>query len=229
MPARVTMIGVVGNSNVDQSMRNLLDSAWIVGNLIAKSGNIVLTGGHHGFEEESVKHYAILGAFGAGKVDRTVGVIGIPPGRISTTLGKATGEVEKGSSSDGICHWVYPHTGLSSGDRNPLTGQTPDILIALHGEKGTPQEVSEAIKAERLVVFLNSWESLRIKLTATPKKGQLHTAKTEEQAVKQALRLVGPGVQLRGGFPSQYKNLSASLCREVQDAVAWLGKRVATV
>lgn len=224
MTSRVVVMGVVGKSNVDDSRLRLIESAWSVGKLIAMSGNIVLTGGYHKFSEKSVKHHAILGAFDAAKADRKVGVLGIPPSKISTARGKTIGTIEQNSTSDRLCSWVYPHTGLSSEERNPLTGQTPDVLIALEGEDGTPQEVSEAIKAGRQVVFLNSWAVLKDKLTAAPR--ELHIATTEQQAVELALRLTGPEIQLRGGFPSNYPLLSSDFCRRAQDATAWLREQV---
>lgn len=225
MSTRVAIIGVVGKSNVDQSRLGLLDSARTVGCLIAESGNIVLTGGHHDFKEESVKHYALLGAFDASKAGRKVGVLGIPPGKMSTALRKSIGDVEENYSVDQLRYWVYPHTGLSSGERNPLTGKTPDILIALYGKEGTPQEVSEAIQAGRHVVFLNSWEALREELTAHPR--ELHTATMEKEAVDLALRLLRSEAQLCGGFPSTYSPLSSGFCHKVQEATAWLREQVA--
>lgn len=227
--AGIAIIGVVGNSNVDVgeiANLELLKSAWLVGRLIAESGHILLTGGHHLVPEHSVKHAALLGTLDIGATNRIVGIVGIPPDKFTNERKKRVGEVEEGSSNDHLCHWVYAHTGFTSGKRNPLTGQTPDVLIALKGKHGTPQEVSEALKVERPVVFLKSWTILKDELTVKPKDGQRHEANSEEEAVDKALGLVDYGGRLGSGFPTQYKGLPEGIGTRVVEAITRLRERL---
>lgn len=148
------IIGVVGGTK--RAKEQALDFAKRIGRSIAKSRSILVTGGKADESESSVKARAMCGAVSAANSALPVGAVGIIPDETRNP------PVELASmASNPSCHLLYLYTGVSSYQRNILTGQLADVLIALPGEKGTLSEVAYAVNAGRPVVFLESWEALR--------------------------------------------------------------------
>jgi len=161
---QVVIIGVIGKSHLDASNRDnqaLLFTAHRIGQLIAQRGAIVLTGGHHAVWENSVKHYALLGALAAANYGLSARLIGILPEAISSMIStNVDRHVECIDLTDPKRCCVYVHTQLESSERDVKTGATVDVMIALRGRSGTSREAAATLKAKRPVVFLNSWRVL---------------------------------------------------------------------
>ena len=207
----LAIIGVVGRTfkakdldvdgNLPTADRTLLQLAQKVGQLIAARGDIVLTGGHHEKPENSVKYCTLVGAAQVSPAR----VIGILPKSISKAV-KVKPVVACLTPNKAPLRCLYVHTGLSSEERNPLTGSAADALIALKGVSGTPQEVDAALAAPRPVVFLNSWKVLKPLLSDPPSVALL--AKTPKEAVENVLNALGlpygPAPRLNGCFPGTF-------------------------
>ncbi|OYU32375.1 MAG: hypothetical protein CFE39_03870 [Comamonadaceae bacterium PBBC2] len=156
-------IGVVGKSNTKD--HGLLANAYKVGAHLSRLGHAVLTGGHHRHVESSVKYQALLGAISLQNEMSCVRLIGVVPKNISAQL-RPPITVRRIESDDGPSmklRYIYIHTQLKSEERDPITGEVADALIALCGESGTPREVAAALMAGRPVVFFNSLEFLKEK------------------------------------------------------------------
>ena len=127
---RPLMIAVVGAAECDTAAR---EHAFETGELLARRGCVVVTGGRSGVMEA-----ASAGAAGAGGT-----VIGILPGE---------------QASEANPHVTIPIvTGMGEA-RNAIIARTADALIALTGEFGTLCEIAFALKFGKPVVSLNSWE-----------------------------------------------------------------------
>lgn len=113
--------------------RQLAQDAHDIGEMAARCGFAVLTGGLSG-----VMEYAAKGAKSVGGL-----TIGILPGEIA----------EQANSSIDI---VIPSgIGLA---RNSITALAGDVLIALPGGLGTLQEMTYALEYGRAVISFNSFE-----------------------------------------------------------------------
>ena len=123
-------IGVIGGASAE---KNYLEIAEKVGELIAKSGNILINGGLSG-----VMEYASKGAFEAGGI-----VIGIVPGYDH-------------KSSNRFTTIVLP-TGIGFA-RNFLIIRACHSLIAIDGSNGTISEASFAISEGKPVISIDSLE-----------------------------------------------------------------------
>jgi len=201
------IIGVVGKSNLTESRENneFLQLAENVGREIAKAGQVVLTGGHHGLFEYAVKYRALKGALNwSNESSAIVRLIGIVPKSISKKLANNgwsfTRPVERRKQRN--IHWLYCHTGLESELRDPITGQTVDALIVMYGENGTKREVKAAETAGTPIVFLKS--NLKFESWQEEKLTDENTAETPGQAVEMVMNLLKDekGILLRGAFPS---------------------------
>jgi len=131
---RCPIIGVVGGSKVTApNVSRAYKMAQKLGELIARSGAILLCGGGSGVMEASA-----LGAKGAG--GHTVGIMPSqhPP-------------------NAGIEHAVF--TAMGDG-RNFLNAFVSDVMIAMKGEAGTLSEIALAIKVGTPVVYLCAWDFL---------------------------------------------------------------------
>jgi uncharacterized protein (TIGR00725 family) len=168
---RIPIIGVIGGTT--EAKEGTLKLASRLGHAIAKSGCILLTGGEAIEAEESVKAQAMAAALKAATSNRRVGVIGLIPDTKAPVIRFDVHE----NISPGFR--LYLNTGVSSHERNVLTGSLPDALIALRGKGGTLSEVAYALNASRPIVFLNSWYHLRSAL------------KTERENVKAIVRESG--------------------------------------
>jgi uncharacterized protein (TIGR00725 family) len=151
----ITIIGVVGGTK--SSTKKTLNLALQLGQCIAESCNIVLTGGEPDQYGGSVKAQAMYGAVKMARPDRPVGVIGILEKKDTKAPGVSI-LVEAGAPQ---VHKLYLNTGVSSHKRNVLTGGLPDVLVALPGKAGTLSEIAYALNARKPLVFLNSWQVLR--------------------------------------------------------------------
>jgi uncharacterized protein (TIGR00725 family) len=135
-----------------------------VGRLLARAGAIVVTGGLGGAMEAASRGAAAEGG---------------------TTVGILPGRTREGAN---------PHltvsipTGMGEG-RNVLNVRAADALIAVAGEFGTLSEIAFALKTGVPVVGLNTWELSKAgrSVQAFPR------VDTPEEAVREALRLGGPG------------------------------------
>ena len=124
------IIGVIGGGECGGKA---LEQAYEVGRLIAERGGVLICGGLGGVMEAAAK-----GAFEAGGL--TIGVI---PGF---------------SADDANPYIAVPIvTGLSHA-RNIIIVRTCEVAIAISGSFGTLSEIAFALKLEKPVVSLGSWE-----------------------------------------------------------------------
>jgi len=126
----VKIVAVIGAGQADARLRQLADE---VGERLARAGLIVATGGLGGVMEA-----ASAGAARAGGV-----VVGILPG---PSTGAANPYVQ-----------VPIATGIGEA-RNAVLVNTADGLIAIGGEYGTLSEIAFALKADKPIVALDSWD-----------------------------------------------------------------------
>jgi uncharacterized protein (TIGR00725 family) len=154
-------IAVVGASQCDDSSR---DDASAVGHAIAAAGAILLCGGGAGVMEAAAK-----GARAAG--GRTIGIL---PG---------TGPEE---SPPNPFIEIPIYTGMGQA-RNLVLVLSADAIIAVGGEWGTLSEIAMAMKHDRPLVLLGSWnlEPPRSREIATPQ-----SASTPQEAVRLALDMI---------------------------------------
>jgi len=124
------IIGVIGAGTAGE---DILGMAEETGRLIAEHGCLLICGGMGGVMEASAR-----GAKGAGGT--TIGILPHPDRHtanpyidipIATSFGEA---------------------------RNLIIIRTADILIAVGGEYGTLSEIAFALKTEKRVIGLNTWE-----------------------------------------------------------------------
>jgi SLOG cluster4 family len=133
------IIGVMGGDGPK-------DAAQRLGAAITSRGHIVLTGGKNQDKSE-VKDAALFGAArsaaSSGGVARLVGILrgGIPAWEPHIAANEQS---------------FFLHTGLTSAERDCITGTTPDALIILCGSTGTLTETAFAEIAGRPVLFLAS-------------------------------------------------------------------------
>lgn len=138
------LIGVVGSGNAAPEILTLAES---VGKAIVERGHILVTGGQPA-GGPNVKDKAMDGALTA---PGPVGLISILPKGIAGVTVDTRQSVRR----------VVLQTGMSSNQRNLLTGGFPNALIAIGGAAGTASECAYALDAEIPVIFLNAWESLQ--------------------------------------------------------------------
>jgi uncharacterized protein (TIGR00725 family) len=124
------IIGVIGAGKAGEDILGLAEET---GRLIAENGCLLICGGMGGVMEASAK-----GAKGAGGT--TIGILPSPDRHnanpyidipIATSFGEA---------------------------RNLIIIRTADVLIAVGGEYGTLSEIAFALKTEKRVIGLHSWE-----------------------------------------------------------------------
>lgn len=134
---RTPLVGIIGGE--DRS-----GCARLVGRELAKKKCVVLTGGCPIDGRSETKHAAIMGALDAEKYGEGVArFIGIMPNC-------------KQSNFSFECltpKQLVIHTGLSSLDRDPINGTTPDILICFNGGSGTICELAFGIAVGREAIF----------------------------------------------------------------------------
>ena len=204
MKRSCAIIGVVGSTyskdrravpKLSDDEQAVLRLACQVGAQIAARDLVLLTGGHHACPEASVKYESLDGATKSGGCR----VIGVLPKSISHGRGARSVDAVLDQRS------LYVHTQLESHERNPLTGQAADVLIALQGGSGTAEEIGHALCAGRPVVFLDSWSVLKPLLSDPP--ADPVTATKADEAVDKGLGAIGwnsPSPQLTGRFPDRF-------------------------
>jgi len=146
------IIGVIGAGTAGE---DILGMAEETGRLIAEHGCLLICGGMGGVMEASAR-----GARGAGGT--TIGILPQPDRHtanpyidipIATSFGEA---------------------------RNLIIIRTADILIAVGGEYGTLSEIAFALKTEKRVIGLNTWDIRGIIKAGSP-----------AEAVSIALKILG--------------------------------------
>jgi len=146
------IIGVIGAGTAGE---DILGMAEETGRLIAEHGCLLICGGMGGVMEASAR-----GAKGAGGT--TIGILPQPDRHtanpyidipIATSFGEA---------------------------RNLIIIRTADILIAVGGEYGTLSEIAFALKTEKRVIGLNTWDIRGIIKSGSP-----------AEAVSIALKILG--------------------------------------
>jgi uncharacterized protein (TIGR00725 family) len=145
------IIGVIGAGRADEKT---LAVAETVGRLIAKRGAMIVCGGLGGVMEAAAK-----GAQAEGGT-----TIGILP---QNTKDSANPYID-----------VPVATGFGEG-RNVVIVRTADALIAVGGEYGTLSEIALALKMEKPVIGLRTWEIPGV-----------IKAKDEEDAVEKAFHAI---------------------------------------
>ncbi|PLX17411.1 MAG: TIGR00725 family protein [Candidatus Muiribacterium halophilum] len=128
-------IAVIGQAE-RSDLKELI--AYEVGQHIARKGGILITGGMGGVMEACAK-----GAKSEG--GQTVGILPVY-------------EKEKGNRFLDI---IIP-SGLGHA-RNALVVSSADVVIAIGGEYGTLSEISIALKLEKNVITLQSWDIPQLK------------------------------------------------------------------
>jgi uncharacterized protein (TIGR00725 family) len=123
-------IAVVGGGECDAGCEQAAEE---VGRRVAEAGGVLVCGGLGGVMEAACR-----GAAEAGGV--TVGLLG--------------GD----SRSDANCHVsIALATGLGE-VRNALVARSADAVIAIGGEYGTLSEIAFALKLDKPVIGLNTWQ-----------------------------------------------------------------------
>ncbi|MCF8043775.1 MAG: TIGR00725 family protein [Desulfarculaceae bacterium] len=145
------LISVIGAGAADEQQKR---DAFRVGELLAKAGWGVVCGGLAGVMTEACRGCASAGGF----------TVGLLPGN-------------EHDAANQWCKVVLP-TGLGQA-RNALVVLAGRGAIAVGGEGGTLSEIGHALKAERPVVSLGSWQ-----VEGVPQ------AESPEQAVEMLLRLL---------------------------------------
>ncbi len=153
------LVGVIGER--DASPENIL-RAYTVGHLLAERGFALVCGGLGGVMEA-----ACHGACDAGGL-----TLGILPG---IDAAEANPYVQ-----------IAIVTGLNEA-RNLLIVRSALVLIAIGGEYGTLSEMAFALKMNKPVIALHSWQPERPGISHPT----LHTAQTPEEAIELLLRLLG--------------------------------------
>lgn len=134
------IVGVIGAGSAGDEIMGMAEE---VGRLVAESGFILICGGMGGVMEAAAK-----GAMEAGGT--TVGILPSPDRHsanpyieipIATSFGEA---------------------------RNLIIIRTADVLIAVGGEYGTLSEIAFALKMEKPVIGLNTWDIPGVVKAKTP-------------------------------------------------------------
>jgi uncharacterized protein (TIGR00725 family) len=165
-PPRSPYVAVIGDGDPrGPEAQRILEWAEEVGQLLARGGATVVTGGMGG-----VMRAASRGAVGAGGQS-----IGILPG-------------SDPADANEFVQIVIP-TGLGVA-RNLVVVTAADVVIAVGGRHGTLSEIGLALRQGREVVTLSSW-----RLESEQRMGgpRIHRARDPREAAALALRLAADG------------------------------------
>jgi uncharacterized protein (TIGR00725 family) len=143
MKKSTPIIGVIGAAMADEQ---LYARAKKVGSLIAQKGWTLINGGMYGVMEASAK-----GASEQGGI-----VIGILPTH---------------SKRDANEYITYPIVTNIGEARNVIIARTADALIAVGGREGTLSEIAYALKFEKPVASLGSWDIPGVHNVNSPEEG----------------------------------------------------------
>lgn len=134
---RIPVVGVIGGEDRSGCARS-------VGRELVKNRCVVLTGGCPIDGHNETKHAAMMGALDAEQLgEGTARLIGIMP---------------KNNTQNLIFECLTPrqliiHSGLSSLDRDPINGITPDVLVCFDGGTGTLCELAFGLAFGREAIF----------------------------------------------------------------------------
>jgi uncharacterized protein (TIGR00725 family) len=173
MKNRKIQIGVMGSAADLKYGKNMEKIAEEVGNLVAKSGAVLIFGAEKDYD--SLSTAACRGAKKAGGL--TVGI----------TYGKGMNIYEKNAD-------VIIPTGLERGGGRELTlVLSCDAIITINGGSGTLTEIAIAYQANIPVVALNNtggWsEKLSGQYLDDRKRIKIESAKSPKEAVLMAIKL----------------------------------------
>jgi hypothetical protein len=163
---RPPYVAVIGDGDPrGPDAHRILESAEEVGQLLARGGATVITGGLGG-----VMRAASRGALGAG--GHTIGIL---PGADASEANE------------------YVRTPIATGlgvARNLVVVTSADAVVAVGGRHGTLSEIGLALRMGRHVVALSSW-----RLESDQRMGgpRIHRARDPHEAVALALRLASEG------------------------------------
>jgi uncharacterized protein (TIGR00725 family) len=164
--ARTRYVAVIGDGDPrGPDAHRLLESAEEVGQLLARGGAVVVTGGLGG-----IMRAASQGAAGAG--GETIGILpGTDPAEanefVRTPIATGLGVV-----------------------RNLVVVTSADAVVAVGGRHGTLSEIGLALRMGRHVVTLSSW---RVEADGRFGGPSIHRAKDPREAAALALRLAKEG------------------------------------
>lgn len=163
---RQPYVAVIGDGDPrGPDAHRLLESAEEVGQLLARGGAIVITGGLGG-----VMRAASRGALAAG--GQTIGIL---PGADASEANE------------------FVRTPIATGlgvARNLVVVTAADAVVAVGGRHGTLSEIGLALRMGRHVVTLSSW---RIESDQRMGGPRVHSARDPHSAVALALRLATEG------------------------------------
>lgn len=170
---RPPYVAVIGDGDPrGPDAHRLLEWAEEVGQLLARAGATVVTGGLGG-----VMRAASRGALGAG--GHTIGIL---PGADASEANE------------------FVHTPIATGlgvMRNLVVVTASDAVIAVGGRHGTLSEIGLALRMGRSVVTLSSWRVESDQRLGGPR---IYRARTAREGVELALQLARSGpVQVSGG------------------------------
>ena len=146
------IVGVIGGDDSNQ-----VEAARRVGQAIARAGHIVLTGGEPK-DTNDVKNAVLWGAACAEKSAPDNPRV---QARMVGILKSAQGSVDW-NDRDHPCRLILK-TGLTSFERDPINGLTPDTLIVFQGGRGTLCELAYAAAAKKPIRYYRSLHHLRDK------------------------------------------------------------------
>ncbi len=129
MPKQKPVIAVIGGRTVS---KNALIQAERVGELIARLGAVLISGGCSGIMEAASK----------GASDNNGIVVGILPGN------------ERSEANPYVQIPITTGIGIA---RNSIIARSADLLIAIEGSYGTLSEIAYALQMGKKVYTLNSW------------------------------------------------------------------------
>ncbi|MBU1076207.1 MAG: TIGR00725 family protein [Spirochaetes bacterium] len=124
-------IGIIGGSTIEN--KDIYDTAYQTGSLIAQEGWYLVCGGLGGVMEAASK----------GAYDNKGITVGILP------------FADTGKANPYITIPVATGMGLA---RNHIIVNTADILIAIDGKYGTLNEISAALNCNKKILAIRSWE-----------------------------------------------------------------------
>ena len=166
MPTRVPYVAVIGDGDPrGPEAHQILDWAEEIGQLLARAGATVITGGLGG-----VMRAASRGAAGAGGV-----TIGILP------------EADRGEANEYISVPIATGLGVA---RNLVVVTSADAVVAVGGRHGTLSEIGLALRMGRHVVALSSW---RVESEHRLGGPRVHRARDPREAAELGLRLAKEG------------------------------------
>lgn len=166
VPPRPRYVAVIGDGDPrGPDAHRVLEWAAEVGQLLARGGAAVLTGGLGG-----VMRAAARGAAAAGGL-----TIGILPGD----------DADEGNEYNR----VSIATGLGVA-RNIVLVTSSDVVVAVGGRHGTLSEIGMALRQGRHVVALSSW---RVESEQRMGGPRIHRARDPTEAAQLALRLAEEG------------------------------------